>query len=665
METWRHFRAELARLMDEGEVTVAQVVRAIPIGRETLYGYRRDREAGVGNGDWATVQTLLTCIENLARANGHTLEIDHAHWQTSWQNLRDQQTSRRPGEEFAPRLSADTWIGGWDGAADAVLACSSAQEFAVWPAGQERLDALAQAVARLSAACEPELARDAAARLAAGAEAEFGTSSAKTLAARHALAFWTGNTQDVRRALELTTDLLADCSHHLGPDHILTRLAALRKALWLGHMGRWHESNRLYARTAHHEAALPDQDRTLWLLARWGMARTGGRSGNWIHAHIELDQLLPDVIKAFGPDDPTALAARHSHAWATARMGHHNEACDLLTRLADDAEAALGPGHPTSLRIRISLAHWIQRCGPAEDALSMATAVRTHCEGLLGPDHVLSTEAAEVEALCRVDADPVTAIDDLRDVASHRERYLGRAHPQTLLALANYAAVKATVDGPRTVVALFRELVRESGRALGEDHPESLRVRMNLAIATLETEGAERARPLCVGAVAALRRVLGDEHPETVLGAELLRDIDRLRPHRTRSPRSYGTYGEANGASSDRALKCDITPVTWPHEPAAPTEAAGTHPPTDGHAVLRAVAALPVSTWSYRGEEGVRHLGPMAQDWYAALGLGGDDRTIHPVDVNGVSVVAVQALYRMLGDLQDEVRRLGKRLDER
>ncbi|MGW7508996.1 tetratricopeptide repeat protein [Streptomyces massasporeus] len=679
MQTWRHFRAELARLMDEGEVTVAQVVRAIPIGRETLYGYRRDREAGVGNGDWATVQTLLTCIEKLARANGHTLEIDHAHWQTSWQNLRDQETSRRPGKEFTPRLSADTWIGGWDGAADAVLACSSAQEFAVWPAGQERLDALAQAVARLSAACEPELARDAAARLAAGAEAEFGASSPKTLAARHALAFWTGNTQDVRRALELTTDLLADCSDRLGPDHILTRLAALRKALWLGHMGRWHESNRLYARTAHHEAALPDQDRTLWLLARWGMARTGGRSGNWIHAHIELDQLLPDVVKAFGPDDPTALAARHSHAWATARAGRHDEACDLLTRLADEADGTLGPGHPTSLRIRISLAHWIQRCGPAEDALSMATAVRTHCERLLGPDHVLSTEAAEVEALCRVDADPVTAIDDLRDVASRRERYLGREHPHTVQAWSNYAAVRATIEGPQPVLGRFRVLARESGRALGEDHPETLRVRMNLAIAILEAEGARAARPLCAEVVAALGRVLGDEHPETVLGRALLQDIDREEPPepdtgqgRRRwfrpsgshggSSGTYGTYGEAGGNGSDRALKCDIEPITWRPSPDPDTAA---HSTSDGHAILRAVAALPVSTWSYRGEEGVRHLGPMAQDWYAALGLGADDRTIHTVDVNGVSVVAVQALYRMVIGLQDEVSRLRKRLDER
>ncbi|MFI8221166.1 tetratricopeptide repeat protein [Streptomyces sp. NPDC085932] len=668
METWRHFRAELARLMDENGVTVAQVVREIPIGRETLYGYRRDREAGVGNGDWETVGALLRCIEKLARANGHTLVIDHARWQRDWQRLRDRQgPSRRQGGEPAPRLSADTWIGGWDGAADAVLAYSSAQEFAVWPAGQERLDALAQAVARLSAACEPELARHAASRLATGAVAAFGEADPRTLAARHALAFWTGHTQDVRRALDLTTDLHEDCSRHLGPAHVLTRLAALRRALWLGHMGHWHEANRLYARTAHRESSFPDRDRTLLLLARWGMARTGGRSGNWIHAHIELDQLLPELIEEFGPDAPATLDARHSHAWATARAGHHDTARTLLARLADDCDATLGPDHPTSLRILTSLAYWAQRGGAAEEALATATAVRQRSERLLGPDHPLSTEAAEVEALCRLDIDPDAAIVALRHVVDRRERHLGRTHPHTAQARSNHAAVLATVDGPRPALDLFRELARDLAATLGEDHPATLRVRMNLVIATLEDGQVREAVHLCARAVESLRRVLGDDHQETRLARELLRDIDEREPRRAASAppvppqgygRSYGTSYDGGGGQSDRALKSAVEPVTWSAGPDP-----GAHPPTDGYAVLRAVAALPVSTWSYLGEEGVRHLGPMAQDWYAALGLGADDRTIHPIDANGVSVVAVQALYRMVSGLRDEVGRLRERLD--
>ena len=51
--------------------------------------------------------------------------------------------------------------------------------------------------------------------------------------------------------------------------------------------------------------------------------------------------------------------------------------------------------------------------------------------------------------------------------------------------------------------------------------------------------------------------------------------------------------------------------------------------PVDSRAVLAAVAALPIERWSYKGET-VRHLGPMAQDFAAAFGLGADDRHIFP-----------------------------------
>src|SRR5262249_54364380 len=50
--------------------------------------------------------------------------------------------------------------------------------------------------------------------------------------------------------------------------------------------------------------------------------------------------------------------------------------------------------------------------------------------------------------------------------------------------------------------------------------------------------------------------------------------------------------------------------------------------PADTAAILQAVSRLPISTWTYRTEpDGVRHLGPMAQDFRAGFGLGDDDRT--------------------------------------
>jgi hypothetical protein len=76
----------------------------------------------------------------------------------------------------------------------------------------------------------------------------------------------------------------------------------------------------------------------------------------------------------------------------------------------------------------------------------------------------------------------------------------------------------------------------------------------------------------------------------------------------------------------------------------------------NGFEILNLVADLPISTWRYQWEgPQVRHLGPMAQDWAATFGLGEDDTRIALVDANGVALVSVQALYRLIGDLRQEV----------
>ena len=72
----------------------------------------------------------------------------------------------------------------------------------------------------------------------------------------------------------------------------------------------------------------------------------------------------------------------------------------------------------------------------------------------------------------------------------------------------------------------------------------------------------------------------------------------------------------------------------------------------DGEEVLAKVAAMPVESWRYKTEaEGVRHVGPVAQDFRAAFGLGTDDKSIGLLDINGVNMVAIQALARRTEEL--------------
>src|SRR6202034_3503632 len=83
-----------------------------------------------------------------------------------------------------------------------------------------------------------------------------------------------------------------------------------------------------------------------------------------------------------------------------------------------------------------------------------------------------------------------------------------------------------------------------------------------------------------------------------------------------------GTWASA----SDRNLKTDVARI-------------------DDAAVLAKVATLPIERWSYKSERGVHHVGPMAQDFYAAFGVGEDDKHITSIDEDGVALAAIKALH--------------------
>jgi hypothetical protein len=70
--------------------------------------------------------------------------------------------------------------------------------------------------------------------------------------------------------------------------------------------------------------------------------------------------------------------------------------------------------------------------------------------------------------------------------------------------------------------------------------------------------------------------------------------------------------------------------------------------PVSPQEVLNKVAALPITTWNFKEMKDGRHMGPMAQDFYVAFGLGGGDTTITSMDPDGVALAAIQGLNQKL-----------------
>ena len=72
--------------------------------------------------------------------------------------------------------------------------------------------------------------------------------------------------------------------------------------------------------------------------------------------------------------------------------------------------------------------------------------------------------------------------------------------------------------------------------------------------------------------------------------------------------------------------------------------------PISAREVLAKVVALPISHWNFIGDSSTPHVGPMAQDFHAAFGLGTDDRHIATVDADGVALAAIQGLNEKLSE---------------
>jgi hypothetical protein len=79
----------------------------------------------------------------------------------------------------------------------------------------------------------------------------------------------------------------------------------------------------------------------------------------------------------------------------------------------------------------------------------------------------------------------------------------------------------------------------------------------------------------------------------------------------------------------------------------------------DSKEVLERLAAIPITAWSYKSEDPtIRHIGPVAQDFYGAFGLGKSERYISTIDADGVALAAIQGLHKVVQEKEAEIRTL-------
>jgi len=83
--------------------------------------------------------------------------------------------------------------------------------------------------------------------------------------------------------------------------------------------------------------------------------------------------------------------------------------------------------------------------------------------------------------------------------------------------------------------------------------------------------------------------------------------------------------------------------------------------------ILSKISQMEITSWNYKSQSpSIRHIGPMAQDFYKAFNFGESDTTITTVDIDGVSLAAIQALAVKTNELQlkaNEVEKLKAKIE--
>ena len=75
--------------------------------------------------------------------------------------------------------------------------------------------------------------------------------------------------------------------------------------------------------------------------------------------------------------------------------------------------------------------------------------------------------------------------------------------------------------------------------------------------------------------------------------------------------------------------------------------------------VLNRLAGVPITEWNYKTQDDSnRHMGPVAQDFYATFALGDSDMSIGTIDADGVALAAIQGLYDLTLEQDERIEAL-------
>jgi hypothetical protein len=138
-------------------------------------------------------------------------------------------------------------------------------------------------------------------------------------------------------------------------------------------------------------------------------------------------------------------------------------------------------------------------------------------------------------------------------------------------------------------------------------------------------------------------------------GSFMFADRSTSAPFQSNAPNEFGARfagGFYLYSSSGLGSGVALAPNGSSWAPLSDVDAKENFRDVDGEALLAKLAGIPIREWNYKAQDvAIRHMGPTAQDFRAAFGLGDFPLRINTIDADGVALAAINALERRTRDL--------------
>lgn len=243
-------------------------------------------------------------------------------------------------------------------------------------------------------------------------------------------------------------------------------------------------------------------------------------------------EILDACLKMHGESDATTLMVMDKLGVSRWQQGRFHDAKRLHERAVAQLTQVRGSDHPETLQAMSNLGRAVGKLFDLGEAVRLHTVAANGLEReeCLGPTHTETLIARENLATAHLDrfryggrepADLEVANQVQAEVVKIRKKKLGKEHPYTLLALCNWARIKAALGHVQEAEEIIRAGVVIAERVIGETHTGTLFGKAHLGHVLILENKLEEAEELLRHVVEA-HEAQHANHPDQLVAMSFL-----------------------------------------------------------------------------------------------------------------------------------------------